>query len=382
MDRKSNKILIRYLGAYLVFSIIFSLFLYYFKNYHSKELKQALILFIQHPELELKTNIIGLWEKSENWLFCCFWIIVMLLVASITISLGYISWRRKLKRDYVKENLLQLSECLIQFQRGEFRKIPEYDNTSEEWMQLGERLKELGIYFADLKKHLKEEEDSTKALITNISHQLKTPLASLRMSYELITSENITKDEQYEFQIQGEKEIQKLETLINELVKLSRLETHMITIKPIYASIKDTISEAVSQIYMKALQKDITVCVEIDEDMKVLHDVKWTAEALANVLENAVKYSEEHTVVILRVTFLTKNVLIEIEDEGMGISKKELTKIYQRFYRGSNARKKVDDGAGVGLYLTRMILEQEGGTISAKQKSDIGTVFRITLPNF
>lgn len=217
-------------------------------------------------------------------------------------------------------------------------------------------------------------------MISDISHQLKTPLASLRMSYELVTGEHISEGERREFLAQGEKEIQKLEELLEELVNLSRLETHMIAIKPVDASLKETIAEAVSQVYMKARNKEIAVCVEFEGDLTVSHDVRWTAEAFANVLENAVKYSGAHTTVTVRVIPLAKNVLIAVEDEGMGIAKEETAKIYQRFYRGTRAKELVKDGAGVGLYLTRMILERQGGTILAKRRAERGTVFQMTLP--
>ena len=118
----------------------------------------------------------------------------------------------------------------------------------------------------------------------------------------------------------------------------------------------------------------------MDEDQRVCHDAGWTEEAVANVLDNAVKYSGEHTVISVRVTELVRNALIEIEDEGIGIRTEELTRIYQRFYRGKEAEQITKEGAGVGLYLTRMILERQGGTISAKRKKGRGTVFRITLP--
>lgn len=410
MDGKSDKKLTRYLGVYFAFAVLFSGFLFFFQRYHTtNELQRVLFLLAEHPELE--TEVIGLWEKYDQWdfaevmatdamitametieekygyrlqyapnrTFWGFWCAGMLIGAAMTAVLGYLYWRRRRKSNLYKERIRQLDECLLQFQRGEFGNIPEFDNATEEWMQLGERLKELGLYFAALKKRLKEEEDSTKALITDISHQLKTPLASLRMSYELITGDAVTEDEQREFQAQGEKEMQKLEELLDELVNLSRLETHMIAIKPVFASLKETITQAVSQIYMKARQKDIAVSVEMEADFLVCHDVKWTAEALANVLENAVKYSEAHTAVTVRVMPLARNVLIEVEDEGMGIAKEEISQIYQRFYRGSRAKEKVREGAGVGLYLTRMILERQGGTITAKRKAQRGTVFKITL---
>ncbi len=153
----------------------------------------------------------------------------------------------------------------------------------------------------------------------------------------------------------------------------------MIQISPVPASLKKTIAGAVGQVYMKARNKDIEIQAEIEEDLTVSHDVKWTEEAMVNILDNAVKYSREDTVVTVRMKPLVRNVLVEIEDQGIGIRKEELTKIYQRFYRGSDAAKIEKDGVGVGLYLARMILERQGGTISAKQKKG-GTIFRITLP--
>lgn len=413
MDGKSDKKLTKYFAAYFAFAVLFSVFLFLMESYHQAGvLQREILLLAGHPELE--AEIIGLWETYDNrelaalmqeqgldaavdtiaekygyrmWFgadgtFWIFWCAGMFIGAAVTAVWGGLAWRRQHKKDCFEEQLGQVCECLLQFQRGEFGEIPtaQAGSASEEWLRLCERLRELGIYFAQLKKRLHDEEESTKALITDISHQLKTPLASLRISYELMTGGELTAQERQEFQIQGEKELQKLEALLDELVNLSRLEAHMITIKPAAASLKETIAEAVGQVYMKARSKDIAIGVEMEGDIVVCHDVKWTVEAFANVLENAVKYSGAHTVVTLRVTLLAKNVLIEVEDEGMGIAKEELAKIYQRFYRGERARELVKEGAGVGLYLTRMILERQGGTISAKRRAQRGTVFKMTLP--
>ena len=192
----------------------------------------------------------------------------------------------------------------------------------------------------------------------------------------------LTSKERLEFHEQEEREIEKLEILLKELVNLSRLETRMIQIQPVPASLKKTVAGAVSQIYMKARNKNIELQVEMEEDMEICHDRKWTEEALVNVLDNGVKYSGEHTKVTVRVKKLVRNVLIEIEDEGIGIQKEELFRIYHRFYRGDRAKKMAEEGAGVGLYLARMILERQGGTISAKTKPEKGAVLRITLPSW
>ncbi|MBO5070607.1 MAG: HAMP domain-containing histidine kinase [Roseburia sp.] len=251
---------------------------------------------------------------------------------------------------------------------------------NEHWVRVRELLRELAYYFSDIKERLVEEENSTKALITDISHQLKTPLASLRMSHELTEAENLTESERREFAEKETQEIEKLEMLLEELVNLSRLENHMIQIKPEPLGIKQTITEAVNQIFMKAHVKNIEIQVKLENDVMIRHDRKWTVEALANVLDNAVKYSEPQTCIGIRVSPLPSNLLIEIEDEGIGISEEDLHRIFKRFYRGKLASGYAREGAGVGLYLARSILEQQGGSIIAKRKMERGTIFKITLP--
>lgn len=412
MDGNSNKKIRRYLAIYLVFFLIFSVFMYGLARYETAIDRQQLVrLLANHPELE--AEIISVWEKPQNRLFFAddeqeaveeairlieekygyelgctesgravrlSWGAGILAGALLTGILAYRYRRRKQKGTDLEGKLRELYECLEQFREGEFDELPEYEEDTEEWMKLWECLRELGVYFAGLKRELREEENSTKALITDISHQLKTPLASLRMCYELSVDGRLTEGEKGEFKEQEEKEIEKLESLLKELVNLSRLETHVIQVSPVLASLKETITASVSQIYMKARNKDIEIQVEMEEDMEIRHDPKWTEEAVANVLDNSVKYSGEHSMITVRVNRLARNVLIEIEDEGIGITSEELTKIYQRFYRGEEAKKLVKEGSGVGLYLTRMILERQGGTISAKRKKGKGTVFRITLP--
>ena len=131
---------------------------------------------------------------------------------------------------------------------------------------------------------------------------------------------------------------------------------------------------------MKAYEKQIEISVEMENDIEVVHDRKWTVEALTNILENAVKYSGTGTSITIRVQPLLKNILVEVEDEGIGIPEEELHKIFLRFYRGTQAKEKVKDGAGVGLYLARSIIEQQGGTILAKRKPEKGSIFNIILP--
>lgn len=418
MEWECNKKIRKYFAGYLVFLILFSLFMYILARHETETDRQRILLLLtEHPELE--AEIIAAWEKPGRLPFGrneagsrkeflessrmaemieekygydighliserIWWGLWGAGICIGTVWIVILGCLERKNRTGVRDKLWKLYERLEQFREGRFEGIPDYEADAEdypeEWMKVWESLRELGVYFEGLKERLKEEENSTKAMITDISHQLKTPLASLRMCHELAVGDRQTKEEREEFQEREEKEIEKLENLLKELVNLSRLETHMIQLKPRTGSIKKTIAAAVSQIYMKAKDKDIRIQADIEEDQEICHDPGWTEEALVNVFDNAVKYSGEHTVVTVRVKPLITYLMIEIEDEGIGIRKDELQKIYQRFYRGRDAAEISEEGAGVGLYLARMILERQGGSISAKQKRGNGTVFRITLP--
>lgn len=312
---------------------------------------------------------------------------LLLLCITLGLIILYVKDRRiKKSRRFQNEKVLNfISEELSNFKRGEYQISSEVleeldtEKLPEKWQWIVENIRELGSYLTDFKMAYEEEENNTKSLITDISHQLKTPLASLKMSHELVMAGTLTEEERKEFQEQEKQEIEKIELLLDELVKLSRLEHHMIEMSPVKQDIKETVAGAVSQVYGKAKGRQIEIQVDVDETPAILHDRKWTAEALSNVLDNAIKYSEEQSTIFLRVKQLTTNVLIEIEDSGMGIETQELHQIFKRFYRGKKAEELVSDGVGVGLYLTRMILEQQSGTIMAKRKNGGGSIFLITL---
>lgn len=229
-------------------------------------------------------------------------------------------------------------------------------------------------------QRLRREEQNTKSLVTDISHQLKTPLSALKMSYELADSPDLTAEEHTEFTRKEREEVEKLESLLGVFSHLTRLESGMIRIRPENASLKETISRAVSGIYMKAFEKGIDISLEEFPDVLISHDPRWTSEVLLNLLDNAVKYSPSGTEVTVRATRLASYVMIEILDQGIGIPASEVQDIFKRFYRGSAPEVKQTDGSGVGLYLARRILEEQGGTICVKPGNSGGSNFVLTLP--
>lgn len=226
--------------------------------------------------------------------------------------------------------------------------------------------------------NLNIEKENIKSLITDISHQLKTPLASIKMyNAILIEDTDITKDEKDEFLQTSKNEINKLEWLIGSLVKLSRLEVGMIELKVKNESIKKTVYDAVESIRAKALQKKLDIIIDIKDEYFLPHDYRWTKEAISNVLENAVKYSYNKGSIKIDMVNMTTYIRIDISDNGIGIPESDFNNIFKRFFRGNSETVKAAEGSGVGLYLTRKIIENEGGSIMVDSVINKGTTFSL-----
>lgn len=228
-----------------------------------------------------------------------------------------------------------------------------------------------------------QEKEGTKTLVTDISHQLKTPVAALRMNLELLSSEELTAEEQSEFLESCIYQLDGLENLTKALVNVSRMEKGMVQIQTRPLPVKDTILSAVNRLYEKASDRHISIEMSensFSEDIPVLHDPKWTTEVLVNIIDNAIKYSHAGTHITISLLNLTNHLRIDIEDEGMGIPQSEYHKIFQRFYRGSNAAH--IEGSGVGLYLAREIVERQNGIlfVHSKNGSRTGSIFSVQLP--
>lgn len=226
------------------------------------------------------------------------------------------------------------------------------------------------------------EKEETKTLVTDISHQLKTPLAALSAGLDILKREGLTPEEQREFVGRCSEQLVRLNELASSLLQISRMETGMIQITLARAPVFDTILQAVNRIYPKAEEKQIEIVLKDGaRQTELLQDVRWLSEAFINILENAVKYSEPGKTVTIRSERLQTFLRLEFEDCGIGIPKEERNRIFQRFYRGEDERVRQENGSGVGLYLARKIIEKHYGTIRVKDApGGRGSVFVVQIP--
>ncbi len=224
-------------------------------------------------------------------------------------------------------------------------------------------------------QNVKSERDNIKELISDISHQTKTPIANLILYSELLGDAEIPEEQKGNAAAIYE-QAEKLRFLIDNLVKMSRLENGILSLSPEKSDVSSVLSDICSQYKDKAEAKGVELLLSAKELFAVI-DRKWTAEAIGNIVDNAIKYTSEGSVTITASDY-EMFVRVDISDTGMGISEEEQAKIFQRFYRSNNVRDK--EGVGIGLYLARQIIAGEGGYIKVSSNVGEGTTFSVFLP--
>lgn len=225
-------------------------------------------------------------------------------------------------------------------------------------------------------RNVREQKDQISALISDISHQTKTPVANLQLYAQLLSEQPLTpqgKDCAIAIAAQADK----LQTLIEALVKTSRLETGILTLHPKPGQIAPVVERAVAQYSPKAAEKGIVLTARQTEGSAVF-DPKWTEEAVCNLLDNAVKYTPVGGTVTIEVKNYELFSAIRVTDTGPGIPEGEQAKIFARFHRAPDAYHA--EGVGIGLYLARQIAEKQGGYVKVESAPGKGSAFFLYLP--
>ena len=228
------------------------------------------------------------------------------------------------------------------------------------------------------RRKVDEERRELQSLISDISHQVKTPVSNLKMAADTLLEKPVSEAERIDF-IRGIfSQTDKLDFLFQALVKTSRLETGVIQLEKKPGRLFDTVAQAMSGIVYAAEKKEITVSVDCSEDLTVFHDGKWTSEALFNLLDNAVKYTPAGGKIAVSVVLWEMYVEIKVTDTGKGISESNQAAIFRRFYREEEVHEQ--QGVGIGLYLAREIVTRQGGYIKVVSEPGKGSEFSIMLP--
>ena len=213
-----------------------------------------------------------------------------------------------------------------------------------------------------------------KDSLTNISHQLKTPLTSISLLVDNLIEEPIDAATQKEFLLDIKTQVESINYLIIALLKLSRFDANVITFKKENINVKILLLDILKHIDILREVKNIDIHITGNNETSFIGDYKWEFEALTNILKNCLEYTLENRNIY--VSFSTNNVYTEIiiRDEGKGMSKEECRKIFERFYKGVNSS---NNSFGIGLSLAKEIINKDNGKIKVKSQLNIGTSFII-----
>ncbi|MCR5529731.1 MAG: HAMP domain-containing histidine kinase [Saccharofermentans sp.] len=295
-----------------------------------------------------------------------FILIIAILVALIAIAVAVIEHIRTRK---LTDRLGEVLDSAID---GNFTESS-YDESVESLLE--SKLNEYLSSSSLSAKKVEEEKDKIKTLISDISHQTKTPIANLMLYSELLAEEDLSESAREKVAaISSQSE--KLKFLIDSLVKMSRLESGLMNYVPVVSSVDELLESITDSLSSKASSKGISISYE-PTTLYINSDPKWTYEAIFNIADNAVKYTHKGGVKMYATEY-EMFVRIDIEDTGIGISEEDSAKVFSRFYRSREVSE--EEGVGIGLCLAREIVTGVGGYIRLESTPGKGSKFSVYIP--
>lgn len=288
------------------------------------------------------------------------------------VGLGWSLWQRRQLCRFADELCRTLDDLIAERKPEEY--FP-YEDT------LTARIQGKFMQYYDLmsegRRQSRQDKQVIQELVSDISHQVKTPIANLQMFMGILQSHELSTEKRGEFLGTMAGQINKLDFLLQSLIKMSRLETGTFALHMEKANLYDTIAQALNGIWARAEARELNLSVECDNNIMARHDAKWTAEALGNVLDNAVKYTPAGGSISIRVRPWQFYTRVDIEDTGMGIPEEQCNEVFKRFWRSEAAA--AQEGVGLGLYLAQEIVTRQRGYISVKSAVGAGTTFSVYL---
>lgn len=311
-------------------------------------------IIIQNDKLFMKFSIINL----------CF--IIVSFISILIIFVRYNSLKDK--------KLAEITKYIEQINNRNY-KLDIEDNTEDELSILKNEIYKTTVMLKEVAQNSILDKVNLKRSLSDISHQLKTPLTSISVMLDnIIDDPQMDSKTRTEFINDIKREIININFLVNSLLKLSKLEANSVHFINNDVYIYKIINEAIKNVEVLCDLKNVSILVRGDNKIKINCDMKWQVEAITNILKNCVEYSSKNSIV--EISYEQNGVYsqIEIKDHGVGIESKDLPHIFDRFYKGSNSS---SDSIGIGLALAKSIIQSSNGYIFVESKPGLGSVFKV-----
>ncbi len=295
--------------------------------------------------------------------------IILLIIYTLIIFVIYLYYHNK---DRKKIN--EITNYIKEINRKNYY-LDILDNNEDELSLLKNELYKITIMLKEQTENLKKDKINLKDSISDISHQLKTPLTSISILLDdIIKNPNMDKKTKDEFLYSIRKEVNNIQVLVQNLLKLSKFDANVIEFKNDKINVLSLLNKVVDKIEIIRELKGILINIDCDDKTYINGDFAWEVEALSNILKNSIEYSNNDSSIDISVEDNPFYVKITISDYGIGMSEKDLKNIFKRFYKGENS---ISSSVGIGLNLSKKIIEKDNGFIIASSTKDVGTTFEI-----
>lgn len=393
-----KKFLLMSLIPIIVFLIIGNIFFFYqyqsyIQNYNSKIAVIVSLVEEEYPNIDRNEliSILNSDDKVSEDIFSRYGIdvqkesiimendrlfsrfIIIYNILFIGLALSIILLYLKHENDQDKE-IKRIVKCIKEINKKNYA-INIEDNTEDELSILKNEIYKTTVMLKEMAESSKDDKLRLKDSLSDISHQLKTPLTSINIMLDnILDNPNMDEDTKEKFIQSIKREVTNISNLATEILKLSKFDANVVRFENKEVLVKDIIKKAISNVEMMAEIKNVEIKVVFHDNVKLVCDLNWQVEAIINILKNCIEHSSENSFINIEVIDNKIYKEIIIKDSGEGIDKKDLLHIFERFYKGKNSSK---DSVGIGLALAKKIIEMNNGSISVNSVKGKGTIFTI-----
>ena len=393
-----KKFLLMSIIPIIVFLIIGNIFFFYqyqsyIQNYNSKIAVIVSLVEEEYPNIDRSEliSILNSDDKVSEDIFSRYGIdvqkesiimenerlfsrfIIIYNILFIGLALSIILLYLKHENDQDKE-IKRIVKCIKEINKKNYA-INIEDNTEDELSILKNEIYKTTVMLKEMAENSKDDKLRLKDSLSDISHQLKTPLTSINIMLDnILDNPNMDEDTKEKFIQSIKREVTNISNLATEILKLSKFDANVVRFENKEVLVKDIIKKAISNVEMMAEIKNVEIKVVFHDNVKLVCDLNWQVEAIINILKNCIEHSSENSFINIEVIDNKIYKEIIIKDSGEGIDKKDLLHIFERFYKGKNSSK---DSVGIGLALAKKIIEMNNGSISVNSVKGKGTIFTI-----